>query len=315
VRHAPDRVGGRGYPVAVTDRAGPRERIGRAAPRPVREAVRSAGRVVGRATAGARTLPTFLVIGAQRAGTTTLYHYLTQHPQVLGAVADKEVHFFDLRYPSGLESYRGAFPTTASAKRVARAHGAVAIGEATPYYLFHPAVPARVAADLPDVRLIAVLRDPVSRAWSHHRHEVELGFEDLSFEDALEHEPERTAGEAERLAADPQATSFAHQHYTYVARGRYVEQLQRWWDVVPRERLLLVRAEDLHRDPGSTFDAICAHLGIDAWRPAGWGTYNASKPGGMAPDTKASLREAFAPWNARLAEETGRDWAWGGVRD
>lgn len=265
--------------------------------------------MVGRATAGARTLPTFLVIGAQRGGTTTLYHYLLRHPQVLGA-ADKEVHFFDLRYADGLDAYRGAFPTQASARRVERAHGAVAIGEATPYYLFHPAVPARVAADLPDARLIAVLRDPVSRAWSHYRHEVDLGHEDLSFEDALDAEGKRTQGEAERLVADPLASSFEHQHHTYVARGRYVEQLERWWAAVPRERLLLVRSEDLHGDPAPTFEAICRHLGIDPWQPAAWETYNASKPRGMRAETAARLRETFAPWNTRLAEATGREWDW-----
>jgi hypothetical protein len=253
------------------------------------------------------------VIGAQRGGTTTLYHYLVQHPQVLGAVADKEVHFFDLRYTTGLGAYRGAFPTTGTARRVARDRGAVAIGEATPYYLFHPAVPARVASDLPDVRLVAVLRDPVARAWSHYRHEVELGFEDLSFEDALQAETSRAAGAAERLAADPAATSFAHQHHTYAARGRYVEQLERWWSAVPRERLLLVRSEDLHRDPAPIFEAICAHLGIDAWQPAAWLAFNATKPAGMPAETRARLREEFAPWNERLAAATGRDWAWDGA--
>jgi Sulfotransferase domain len=297
----------------VSDRAGPRERLGRAAPRPVRNAVRSAARVLGRATSGARTLPTFLVIGTQRGGTTTLYHYLVQHPQVLGAVADKEVHFFDLRYAAGLGAYRGAFPTTGAARRVARDRGTFAIGEATPYYLFHPAVPERVASDLPDVRLLAVLRDPVARAWSHYRHEVELGFEDLSFEDALDAEAARTAGAAELLAADPAATSFAHQHHTYVARGRYVEQLERWWRAFPRERLLLVRSEDLHRDPAPIFDAICTHLGIGAWQPAAWETYNATKPAGMARETDARLRALFVPWNARLASATGRAWAWDGA--
>ena len=302
-------MGGRGYPVAVSDRAGPRERLGRAAPKPVRDAVRTAGRAVGRVTAGSRTLPTFLLIGAQRGGTKTLYHYLLQHPQVLGA-ADKEVHFFDLRYAEGLDRYRAAFPTQASARRVERAHGAAAIGEATPYYLFHPAVPARVAADLPDVRLIAVLRDPVARAWSHYQHEVELGWEELSFEEALEREPTRTEGEAERVMADPFVTSFEHQHHTYVARGRYLEQLERWWAALPPERLLLVRSEDLHRDPAPTFDAICRHLGIERWQPDAWRAYNASKPAGVLPETAARLRETFAPWNRRLAEATGRDWDW-----
>ena len=166
------------------------------------------------------------MIGAQRAGTTTLYHYLTQHPQFVGAVADKEVHHFDLHVADGLDAYRGAFPTTARLRRIERrADGPVIVGEATPYYLFHPA-----AAD----RAVQILRDPVERAWSHYRHEVELGYETLDFEAALEREVERLAGEADRLLADPSATSFAHQHHGYAARGRYLEQLERWWAAFPR---------------------------------------------------------------------------------
>jgi Sulfotransferase domain len=281
------------------------------APRAVRSTARGAARRVGRATAGARTLPDFLLIGAQRAGTTSLYHYLVQHPQVLGAVADKEVHFFDLRYREGLDAYRASFPTRSTVRRASRDDAPVRVGEATPYYLFHPAVPARVAEDLPDVRLLAVLRDPVERAWSHHRHEVALGYETLSFEDALDREDERLEGEAQRLLDDPTATSFAHQHHGYVARGRYLEQLARWWTVLPKERLLLLRSEDLHADPGPTFDAICEHLAIRQWRPPTWGTYNAAPATEMSPATRSRLRATFRPWNARLAEATGREWAWG----
>jgi len=288
-----------------------RDRIGRTAPPSVRRAVRLAERTFARTTAGARTLPGALVIGAQRAGTTTLYHYLTQHPQFLGAVADKEVHFFDLRAGKGLEAYRGAFPTQGAVRRADRRAGAaVVVGEATPYYLFHPAVPARVAAALPDVRLIAILRDPVERAWSHFRHEVDLGHETLSFEEALAREDDRLAGEHERLLADPGATSFAHQHHSYVARGRYLEQIERWWAAFPRERLLLVRSEDLHADPTSTFDAITAHLGVRPWQPPAWRAYNAATSTGMPPEIRTMLRATFRPWNERLAEATGRDWSW-----
>ena len=186
------------------------------------------------------------------------------------------------------------------------------MGEATPYYLFHPAVPDRVASALPNVRLIAVLRDPVERAWSHHRHEVELGYEDLPFEEALEREDERLAGEEERLVADPLAVSFAHQHHSYVARGRYLEQIARWWRALPRERLLLLRSEDLHREPERTMRAIEDHLGIAAWSPTAWRSYNASTEGrAMAERTRERLRTTFAPWNQRLADATGVDWGWG----
>jgi hypothetical protein len=252
-------------------------------------------------------LPDFLVIGAQRAGTTTLYHALVQHPQILGAIADKEVHFFDVRYADGIDAYRGAFPTRAA---VRRAGPGARVGEATPYYLFHPAVPARVASQLPDVRLIAVLRDPVERAWSQYRHEVDLGDETLSFEGALDREDERLAGQEARLVGDDAATSFAHQHHGYVARGRYVEQVQRWWSVFPKERLLLLRAEDLFAHPAEAFTGICEHLGVRRWEPAAWRVQNASTAGELPAAVRSRLREAFRPWNAQLAEATGRDWAW-----
>jgi hypothetical protein len=253
------------------------------------------------------------VIGTQRGGTTTLYHYLTQHPQFLGAVADKEVHYFDLHAGADLATYRGSFPRSATVRRARRRAGEpVVVGEATPYYLFHPAVPARVATALPEVRLIAILRDPVERAWSHYRHEVDLGYEMLAFDEALACEEERLAGEQERLCTDPEAVSFAHQHHSYMARGRYLEQIERWWSAFPRERLLLVRSEDLHADPDATFDAITRHLGIRSWRPPEWRTYNAATSTGMAADTRANLREMFRPWNERLAAATERDWAWGG---
>ncbi len=291
-------------------REGLRDRIGRVAPRAVRTTVRGAARGVGRVTAGVRVLPDFLVIGAQRAGTTTLYHYLVEHPQVRGAVADKEVHYFDLRYQLGLDAYRAAFPTKATVHRGTPRRAPVRVGEATPYYLFHPAVPGRVAADLPDVRLLAILRDPVERAWSQYRHEVALGYETLSFEDALVEEEQRLAGEEDRLLRDPAATSLAHQHHSYVARGRYLEQLARWWTAFPKDRLLLVRSEDLHADPGPSFDAICDHLGIDRWHPPVWRAYNAAPATGIAPATRGRLRATFRAWNVRLAEVTGRDWGW-----
>jgi len=288
--------------------------VGRAAPTRARSAVRSARRSVARATAGARALPDALVIGTQRGGTTTLYHYLSQHPQFLGAVADKEVHHFDLHADEDLATYRGAFPRRRTVRRrQRRVGGPVVVGEATPYYLFHPAVPARVAAAIPDVRLIAILRDPVDRAWSHYRHEVDLGYETLSFEDALACEDERLAGEHERLRGDSSAVSFAHQHHSYVARGRYLEQIERWWEVFPRAQLLLVRSEDLHADPVATFDAITTHLGIRDWQPPAWRTYNAATATGMAPGTRRRLRDGFRTWNERLAAATGRDWAWDGT--
>ena len=146
-------------------------------------------------TRNARALPDFLLIGGQRCGSTSLYTTLCGHPQVL-AGAHKEPHFFDNNHLRGEDFYRRLFPLQihllARERRLGRR---VVTGEATTYYLAHPAVPARVAAMLPDVRLIAILRDPVDRAYSHYQLSVREGRESLPFEQALAAEPERIAGE------------------------------------------------------------------------------------------------------------------------
>lgn len=288
-----------------------RDRIGRAVPPVGKRAARGMTRALASATSGARALPDFLVIGAQRAGTTTLYHYLVRHPSIGGAVLDKEIHFFDLAYVEGIDHYRAAFPLRSSLARAERRTGVRhLVGEATPYYLFHPLVPERVARDLPDVKLLAVLRDPVDRAWSQYRHEVDLGYEDLSFGEAIDREERRLAGEEERLVTEAGSVSFEHQHHSYVARGRYAEQLERWYARFPRERLLLVRAEDLFQEPGPVFERVLRFLGVAAWHPAAWRPYNAASVTTMAPQTRERLRAYFAPWNARLSELTGTDFGW-----
>src|SRR2546423_14798695 len=162
-------------------------------PRPVRAVLRNAVWTYGRATSFARPLPSFLILGAQKAGTTALYAYLRWHPGVTGP-AWKEVSYFDRHYRRGVHWYRGHFPLRPGDRLV---------GEARPGDPLHPLPPERVRATVPDAKLIALLRDPVDRALSHYHHEVALGREPPTFEEAIEAEPERTRGEEERLARVP----------------------------------------------------------------------------------------------------------------
>ena len=156
------------------------------------------------ATASARRLPDFLVIGAQRAGSTSLFAQLCEHPGV-AAPSHKEIHYFDLQSFRGLRWYRSHFPPAG------RSRGRIT-GEASPYYLFHPAVPARVAEALPDVRLVALLRDPVARAYSQYQLSVRDGHETLGFEEALASRAGaagRRGGAAARPTAPTEATPTA----------------------------------------------------------------------------------------------------------
>lgn len=270
-------------------------------PEPVRKVARNAVWGLGRATARWRPLPDFLVIGAQKAGTTALYAYLRWHPAITGP-SWKEVSFFDRHWWRGEAWYRGQFPLRPGGRLV---------GEASPSYLFHPLAPERARAVVPDAKLIVLLRDPVDRAYSQYQHEVALGREPLSFEDALAAEDDRTRGEVERLLADPRAFSRAWWDHTYAARGLYAEQLERWLMVFPREQLLVVTTDELGERPGEAYASILAFLGAAPHQLDDYPRVFDRDYAPMQLHTRAALGARFAEPNRRLEELLDRSLDWG----
>ena len=271
-------------------------------PAPARAVVRNAIWTYGKATAAVRPLPDFLILGAQKAGTTALYAYLRRHPEITGP-SWKEVSYFDRHYARGESWYRGNFPN------LLRSRGEL-VGEASPSYVFHPLGPERVKALVPEARLIVLVRDPVDRALSHYNHELALGRESLSFEDALDAEEGRLEGEVERLRADPRYFSRAWWSHTYKSRGRYAEQLERWLAVFPREQLLIVPSEELLAEPGRVHAEVLEFLGAPPYRLDAYPRVFERKYESMRPETRAELADSFADHNRRLYELVGRDLGW-----
>jgi hypothetical protein len=271
-------------------------------PEPARAVLRNAVWTYGRATASARPLPDFLIIGAQKAGTTALYAYLRRHPAITGP-SWKEVSYFDRHYGRGEAWYRGNFPN-----RV-RARGKL-VGEASPSYIFHPLGPERVKALVPEARLVALVRNPVDRALSHYHHEVALGREPLPFDDALDAEEDRLCGEEERLAADPSYFSRAWWSHAYKSRGRYAKQLERWLAVFPREQLLILPSEDLGGEPGRTHARVLDFLGAAPHRLDAYPRVYERQYEAMRPETRERLAAEFEAPNRRLYELLGRDLGW-----
>jgi hypothetical protein len=251
-----------------------------------------------------RALPSVLIIGAQKAGTTSLFNYLTSHPDVYPSLG-KEIHYFDLHYARGLRWYRGRFPYRR------RLGGQGVTIDASPYYLVHPLAPMRAAQLLPEARLIALLRNPIDRALSHYQHEMRGGRESLSFADAIASEPARLAGEEERLRTEPSYYSAAHHRYSYLHRGRYVEQLRRWARHFPRAQLLVLQSERLFDDPAGTVALVCDFLGLprhplrDA-RPFLQGDYDRAMPA----ELRSRLAAHYEPWNRELYDWLGEDYDW-----
>lgn len=278
-------------------------------PAPVRAVLRNGVWAYGRATARARPLPAFLVIGAQKCGTTALYAYLRWHPQITGP-AWKEASFFDRHYGRGESWYRGQFPSRPWLWLTGGRSGRPPlVGEASPSYVLHPFAPERARALLPDARLVVLLRDPVDRALSHYHHEVALGREPLPFEEALDREPLRTDGELERLG-DTSYFSHAWWDFTYLARGRYAEQLERWLAVFPREQLLALASEELRRDPAAAYARVLEHLGADPHELSEYPPIFEREYPAMAQATRTRLEEYYAPHNEHLYALLQRDLGW-----
>ena len=262
----------------------------------------------GMATARWRVSPDFVVVGAQRAGTTTLYRLLSEHPGVVRPAGWKGIGYFDLHYDKGLRWYRGHFPLR---RRVRSGEGPPKLAfESSGYYLFHPLAAERIARDLPDVKVVVSVRDPVQRSYSAYRHEHARGFEDETFERALELEPERLAGEADRFAADPLHESFAHRHQAYLGRSQYSEQVQRYVDALGADRVHVFDADRFFAEPDEEFGALQRWLGL-AVQPVPVLEQHNARPGQpLDEDLKARLRAHFAPYDEALEKLMGRRPSW-----
>lgn len=255
-----------------------------------------------------------------RCGTTSLARYLRAHPQAFVSVP-KEIRFFDVWFERGIDWYKSHFEG---------ATGQTAIGEASPSYMYVRESAKRMAAVIPEARLIALLRNPVDRAYSHYWHARAKKIEPLSFEGALAAEPSRLEEGSLR----------SHLDYSYLDRGRYLPQLLNVTSSFPRDALLVILFEDLRDEPQRTFATVCDFLGLDpsqsppevgrtanpyrrirsvnirrlsrrlpgpARRAMGRLNTKAETYPKMAGPTRLELSERFQTGNEQLAEWLGRD--------
>lgn len=254
-------------------------------------------------------VPDFLIVGGQRCGTTSMFKTLVQHPLVARPFLRKGVHFFDMRYGNGFAWYRGNFPIELSSRVRRIGRGRPRTGESSPYYMFHPLAAERIAVHLPDVRLIALLRDPVERAYSAHSHELARGFEKEGFEAALELEDVRVADECERMRADPGYESHSWRHHAYLRRGQYIDQLTALEQIVGGDRLLVVDSHDFFAAPETVLPRVWAFLGLPDVEVRS-ARHNARTRAPMADSLRRRLTDHFAPYDEKLAAWWGRTPSW-----
>ena len=261
-------------------------------------------------SAHSRMLPTYIIIGAQKCGTTALHHFLTQHPNVAPSLT-KEIHYFDHEFNRGLDWYRAHFSKCQRTEHTGNSVGRPLItGESSPFYMVHPLTPKRVFRILPNVKIIILLRNPIDRAYSHYHHEIRYGAETLSFEQAIERESARLKGEWEILSTRPGYRSFSMEHFSYLTRGVYADQLRSWFEVFPKEQLLILLTEELMQDASRVFLDTLFFLDLPEWTMPQFNKIHIGRYPELKKETRKSLAEYFAPHNERLQDFLGRrpDW-------
>ncbi len=279
--------------------------------RRAKRAAHATSYAVGRTTQSWRLLPSLLIAGGQRCGTTSMYRALAQHPAMIKPVLRKGIHYFDVDYRADLRHYRAHFPLTRTGRTSAARVGARPVAfESSPYYLWHPLAAERIAADLPGAKVLVLVRDPVERAYSAHAHELARGYENRDFETALELEDARLAGEEERIRRDPDVESHAHCHQAYVRRGQYAEQLEALAAHVGSENVLVVDSHDFFSDPAPVYTRVLDHLGLPEWPRVAFEQHNARHRLPLDESTRARLEAHFESHDRRLEPWLGAAPSW-----
>ncbi len=251
-------------------------------------------------TAGARAVPSFVIAGAPKCGTSTLYDYLTGHPGVRRGKRKEPTNF--LHHPGSRLRSAMNFPL--------RLGGRFVVGDASVEYFSHPDGPANVRSVLPDARVVFLLRDPVKRAWSDYWMFRNFGTEIGEFDEIVKRAVEWLADDKLRPLLDSvERVNF--NPVRYVAIGTYARILERWLAVWPREQCLFLCSEDFFERPGEVLKMVQRHLGLEVRDlPEVSIARDGKIAESMRPETERMLREFYAPGNARLAQLLGRELPW-----
>lgn len=233
-----------------------------------------------------RSFPNFIIAGVQKSGTTSLFDYICQHPNVNRPLR-KEIHFWDNNEEKGVSWYKGHFPI--------RDKDSIT-GESTPAYLWREDIAQKIHDLLPDCKIIIILRNPVERSFSEYLMNKKIGHEHETFEFAIEHEKERL--QKSHL-------------FGYIQKSIYLQQVKRYYDLFDKNQILVLSYDDLKSNPESITQQCYSFLGLDDFTPDCSVKLNVTKnKETLSESTRQHLHALFKPHNKKLYDFLGENYGW-----
>ncbi|MCF6147976.1 MAG: sulfotransferase domain-containing protein [Candidatus Kuenenia sp.] len=256
-------------------------------------------------------LPDFLIIGAQKCGTTSLYNYLIQSPCIYKSFV-KEVGYFDRYYNcKNIKWYRSHFPSfirRSIIKNILKKE--FVTGEASTGYILNPHSLRRIFEVTPEAKLILMLRNPIDRAYSHYHYTSSMGLETLSLEEAIKAEKKRIGEAWNRTMMDETYYNFDIALYAYISTGIYADQVKVLLSLFPRDQIMFIKSEDFFKDTVGTVKQALEFLNLPSWELKSTKIYLKGKKSRMNGNLRKKLCDFYRPHNFRLYELIGMDFGW-----
>jgi hypothetical protein len=259
-----------------------------------------------------RVNPDFIIIGFHKSGTTSLYNYLIQHPNIESA-SEKELEFFSYAYDRGMSYYKLQFPTKIKKWLIERkTKNKFLTGEASPAYSYHPYAPERIKKNLPNVKLIVLLRNPIDRAYSDYNQDIRRDWQpNVSFEDAISQENSHY----KKMMSELKNDLIKHHNVNwkrkgYLTIGKYVIHLEKWIKLFGKEQIFFINTFDLENNLENTLKSLYEFLGVHYIQPQNLSKKNVGKYNKMLSSTRENLIEYYKEYNKQLEDMLSLKFNW-----
>ena len=254
-----------------------------------------------------RVLPKCFVIGVVRSGTTSLYHYLGQHPCISSSAYD-EIGYFDNNYHLGVNWYKSLFPTKFTKNKIIKKHGKFLTYDVTPFYIYNSLVARRILASFPRAKIISNLRNPIDRAYSNYILMYQDGDTTKTFEEMIQSAMDEIEKNKSKLNDEAYAADTFYQNI--LARGFYADQLEIWFEIFQKKQILIIPSEDLALKPDQVLTKVFEFLDLPYFKIKDFTRQNKREYHPMKDETRKLLVEFYKPHNKKLFDMLGSKFDW-----